>query len=1200
MKVLKHKFFLLFFILCTQFVFSQVVPQINISNFTANNCRAKFYDDGGPLSLYQALGAGSGGSYTFNIVTGNPVITLTFDPSPGATQIIIGDNITFYKQYPLIPANIISGPYTNVPITGTISPVVSTTGSLIVVWNENGNTQGFGWDAGWSSSASPPVAPTLTVNPVPTCSANSVILNITNPVICDSLNSSYFFVTGPMFPGVASVSPVPSCSNGTTNAVQLFFTNPLSKNCTYVINSTLFRKDKCDSVYKFPGIVSSFSIANCPVQASINAAPINTVCAYSCNTTLTAVCAETVCLNFTYAWNPVLPPTKGPHVVCPTVTTVYTCTMTEQSMGGQTIITKTVYVIDPQIAPPPTPTMCQSYPAFNFTGTPAGGFWTGLGITNSLTGAFCPSCIGPGATTVQYQVGTCTAITQVTIVGIDAGADDAACLGGSSFTVSGGTPTAGIWYGDPDITSGGVFTPSVLGTHTVYYTVGTCTSFPKQIIVTNAITVPTVVINICQSQWYTDFSSGYGILPFGGRYSMVGPGITNNVLGTLSPSLTTPGLHVITYSLASGCFSTFTVNVLDMLVLPTSATTCPSKAPFIPTSTLSPVSGTWTSPTTGAITNPGTGNYNPSAGGITTHTDFLIYAASNGCQDTITMNAIVTTIVQDSLFFCDNSGSFQLTNNIANLNYFPPSGTYTGTGVSLVGPDYFFNTATAGPGVHTVYYDNNTCRDSIKMIVYPSSLSIADRTVCNTHPTFLTSTLVPIGATWSGNGVTNTSTGAFTPSTVLPGTYTVVCNPKPWLGCITQAQITVYQFVAADVGSLSTTYCWKNFTYSLNIVPANGTLAAPPSINNGTFNPSVTGSGTFDVVYSFGTGLCFTKDSVHVKVHPKLTTNYSISKDSICPGQSSILSVTVNGGSPSVITHTYNWSHGLISISKHVVSPASTTIYTVVSTDACSDPATNTMQVSVKPNFYLSYSTTPIQCFGTNGQASLNVAPFGSYSYSWNTSPVQTTTLLTGLAGRSYDIHVRDKISGCTKDTTVRILGYPSIKSLFSPNPFEPCIPLKNKNVTFIDLSQGATTGTWSVDGATQTYTTGESISYDFPKPGTYTAGLTVLNAGNCSDYYSLDICIQESTDIFIPDIFSPNDDGNNDQLFVRGGIKEMTFSIYDRWGDKVFETNDHKTGWDGIYKGKKAEPGVYAYFIDAVLVDDSKYTKKGEVTLVR
>lgn len=110
-----------------------------------------------------------------------------------------------------------------------------------------------------------------------------------------------------------------------------------------------------------------------------------------------------------------------------------------------------------------------------------------------------------------------------------------------------------------------------------------------------------------------------------------------------------------------------------------------------------------------------------------------------------------------------------------------------------------------------------------------------------------------------------------------------------------------------------------------------------------------------------------------------------------------------------------------------------------------------------------------------------------------------------------------------------------------------------------------------------------------------------VSDSFGCSDADTINITIDESADIFIPDIFSPNDDGQNDILYVRGhGIKELDFSVYDRWGEKVFETNDLNTGWDGTYKGQKLFTAVFAYYVKAIFYNGNNYESKGDITLVR
>ncbi|MCB0794629.1 MAG: gliding motility-associated C-terminal domain-containing protein, partial [Flavobacteriales bacterium] len=92
-----------------------------------------------------------------------------------------------------------------------------------------------------------------------------------------------------------------------------------------------------------------------------------------------------------------------------------------------------------------------------------------------------------------------------------------------------------------------------------------------------------------------------------------------------------------------------------------------------------------------------------------------------------------------------------------------------------------------------------------------------------------------------------------------------------------------------------------------------------------------------------------------------------------------------------------------------------------------------------------------------------------------------------------------------------------------------------------------------------------------------------------------------EEPDIFVPNAFTPNGDGNNDVLFVRGRfITDLEFKIFDRWGEKVFETTDQAVGWDGTFRGEPAGAAVFVYHLRVVCEDGRSYFKKGNVTLIR
>jgi gliding motility-associated-like protein len=88
---------------------------------------------------------------------------------------------------------------------------------------------------------------------------------------------------------------------------------------------------------------------------------------------------------------------------------------------------------------------------------------------------------------------------------------------------------------------------------------------------------------------------------------------------------------------------------------------------------------------------------------------------------------------------------------------------------------------------------------------------------------------------------------------------------------------------------------------------------------------------------------------------------------------------------------------------------------------------------------------------------------------------------------------------------------------------------------------------------------------------------------------------------VFIPNAFSPNKDGQNDKLYVRGPfIESFIFRVYDRWGELVWETTNLSEGWDGTFRGKLLDPDVYDYYLQATCIGGLENIIKGNVTLIR
>jgi gliding motility-associated-like protein len=88
---------------------------------------------------------------------------------------------------------------------------------------------------------------------------------------------------------------------------------------------------------------------------------------------------------------------------------------------------------------------------------------------------------------------------------------------------------------------------------------------------------------------------------------------------------------------------------------------------------------------------------------------------------------------------------------------------------------------------------------------------------------------------------------------------------------------------------------------------------------------------------------------------------------------------------------------------------------------------------------------------------------------------------------------------------------------------------------------------------------------------------------------------------VFIPNSFTPNGDGLNDVLKVYGNfIKTMKISIFNQWGEKIFESQSQLSAWDGTQKGKPQPSGVYMYVCDVILNDGTKLQRKGAINLIR
>jgi gliding motility-associated-like protein len=222
---------------------------------------------------------------------------------------------------------------------------------------------------------------------------------------------------------------------------------------------------------------------------------------------------------------------------------------------------------------------------------------------------------------------------------------------------------------------------------------------------------------------------------------------------------------------------------------------------------------------------------------------------------------------------------------------------------------------------------------------------------------------------------------------------------------------------------------------------------------------------------------------------------------------------------------------------------------------------------------------------------------FGDGSTSNEVNPVH---LYTNVSDYTIKLVVIDSTT-CNKiDSTEQTISvHPLPTADFSVAPIPPQV---NKPTIFTNLSTGAVRYDWYFgDGDSTSRTTMDTVMHQYNATGTFNACLIVYNEFDCTDTICKPVEAQIDPLLDVPNAFTPGRFGRNSFISVTGfGIARMSWKIYNRWGQIVFETNNRKVGWDGTYKGQMQPMDVYAYTLDVEFTDGRKMRKTGDITLIR
>jgi len=278
----------------------------------------------------------------------------------------------------------------------------------------------------------------------------------------------------------------------------------------------------------------------------------------------------------------------------------------------------------------------------------------------------------------------------------------------------------------------------------------------------------------------------------------------------------------------------------------------------------------------------------------------------------------------------------------------------------------------------------------------------------------------------------------------------------------------------------------------------------------------------------------------------------------------------------------------------------------LVDTSYCNGPDSITQVIRIATNVKAQFETPANGCAPYN--ASFNNTSLGGSNFIWDFGDGTTSTIhdpvhvynSTGV----YRVRlIANDANTCNQtDTssyfTITVNPNPSASFTYSPNPTEP-----NTAVSYLNASVGASRYKWLFGDNDTLFTIrpDTTVRHLFNASGTYNSCLIAYNNAGCSDTTCLPISVTINSLLDVPNAFSPNGDGQNDKVYVRGyGIDRMTWTIYNRWGAVVYKSTDPYEGWDGRFNGKLQPQDVYHYTLVIEFSSKERMTKKGDITLLR
>ena len=571
--------------------------------------------------------------------------------------------------------------------------------------------------------------------------------------------------------------------------------------------------------------------------------------------------------------------------------------------------------------------------------------------------------------------------------------------------------------------------------------------------------------------------------------------------------------------------------------------------------------------------------------GCSASANTTLTAPTNCC--TVSLSA---SLVQPS---CGNSDG-NITCTAAN-----GSGNYTYTWGANAATGNSPNAVNIGAGIYTLTLTDNgfaNCFiDTSFTLTNPNAPVINAANVTNETCTGTGDGSISINASggtgalsyiWSANAATGNSSTAIN---LGAGNYSFTVTDIN--NCQVISSATVQSNICCTLQTAliqtATTCGNNNGSISVNILTA-GTTPYTYSLNGGaaisSSNFTALAAGSYTIITTDFTGCA---DTLITNVAPSNNTLLpSINPtDVTCFGFNDGSATTVvNGGTPA---YSYSWSTGSVNSAIQNLTAGN---YGVTITDQNNCTVTAATFINQPQALVINIGNDTIVC---EGHLVVIDAGNGFASYVWSNS--STTQTITTQTNGFYQVTVTDN-SGCTAADGLNVNSN-------SANAVE----LGNDIVIYSGESIGLTALVASPTGGAFLWSPLDFLSCldcqsTMASPFVNTVFVVTYTDGlGCVTKDSVNVEVIQIGDVFFPTAFSPNGDGNNDIYRVAGSsVKQFYLGIFNRWGEKVFESNNFLDGWDGVYQSVNQPMGVYVYTATVVLLNNQTRDYKGSITLIR